>query len=442
MSVLMLPIIGVLGAGYDFMSVTTQSIKLRTTLESATLAAATLSNTSDIEGVVADYVDSNVALDANLRRSLRYKTEDISPPDDINTRTVKVTASASFVTTFLKIFNIRELPVEVETTASQAAGNLEISMVLDISASMNGAKFRNMKTAAKEFVTTIINDSAEDTVSINMIPFAGTVNVGPDMFNRFVVRRSRAITRPPRTVYRSFSGGRRDVATARFRFGRPTQCLEYASRDYGINLLPLASRSQFPDFLQRNGRYTYCPDNDNSILFNSKSESDLHDKIDDFSLAFGTGMDVGALWGLKALSPSFRGILGGDFSQRPAAFDVRETTKVMVIMTDGAITGQKRPRDLNNFRLGTVNVLRKGSLGSSSASNDSIGHFRKICESAKDQGIIVYTIGFRISSGSEPDQLLSECASDLDKYYLIDSLDVGEAFKAITTSLSKLRIIG
>jgi len=420
MSVLMLPIIGVLGAGYDFMSVTTQSIKLRTTLESATLAAATLSNTSDIEGVVADYVDSNVALDANLRRSLRYKTEDISPPDDINTRTVKVTASASFVTTFLKIFNIRELPVEVETTASQAAGNLEISMVLDISASMNGAKFRNMKTAAKEFVTTIINDSAEDTVSINMIPFAGTVNVGPDMFNRFVVRRSRAITRPPRTVYRSFSGGRRDVATARFRFGRPTQ----------------------PDFLQRNGRYTYCPDNDNSILFNSKSESDLHDKIDDFSLAFGTGMDVGALWGLKALSPSFRGILGGDFSQRPAAFDVRETTKVMVIMTDGAITGQKRPRDLNNFRLGTVNVLRKGSLGSSSASNDSIGHFRKICESAKDQGIIVYTIGFRISSGSEPDQLLSECASDLDKYYLIDSLDVGEAFKAITTSLSKLRIIG
>lgn len=436
----MLPIVGVLGAGYDFMNVTTQSMKLQTTLESAALAAATLTNLNDVEEVVADYVDSNVSLDEELRNSVAFVTEDISEPGSVNKRTIKVTASASFGTVFLKIFDIPDLPIEVESTASQAAGNLEIAVVLDISASMRGSKFTNMQSAAKDFVSTIIDGSAEDTVSISMVPFAATVNIGADMYNRLVVDETRAKMDPPKGVYRGYIGGRNNVATAGFRFSTPTRCIETDYKDYDLDLIPDASRSQFPHFVHN--VYTFCPANGSSVIFNSDDKSELHDRIDDFAVSWGTGMEVGAMWGLKALSPSFRGILGGDYPNRPADFDERETTKVLVVMTDGVISAQLRPRDLTGRDQGRVHVVRKGSLSSSSATDDAVGRFRKTCEVAKRQGIVVYTIGFQITAGSIPDSLLKECASDLDKYYFIDTLDVAEAFTAITTSLSKLRIIG
>ncbi|MEO1406569.1 MAG: hypothetical protein AAFV54_08765 [Pseudomonadota bacterium] len=174
-------------------------------------------------------------------------------------------------------------------------------------------------------------------------------------------------------------------------------------------------------------------------------------------------MDIGAMWGLKSLSPEFRGAIDGDFGDRPANFNSDDTLKFMVVMTDGAITSQNRPEDFSLFNVHTnrpdnrqpnqntrsnqgnrrnmQTVASRGNAGSGAGSRNAIGQFKQVCDIAQDNGIVVYTIGFRISRGSLPEQMLEYCASDQTKYFLVEDFDIQSAFDAIAASVNALRVV-
>ncbi|WP_424979418.1 pilus assembly protein TadG-related protein [Leisingera sp. S232] len=63
---------------------------------------------------------------------------------------------------------------------------------------------------------------------------------------------------------------------------------------------------------------------------------------------------------------------------------------------------------------------------------------RSICQAAKDQGIIVYTIGFEAPSNGVA--VLQDCASSDSHYFDVDGLEISDAFASIATSIRQLRL--
>lgn len=62
-----------------------------------------------------------------------------------------------------------------------------------------------------------------------------------------------------------------------------------------------------------------------------------------------------------------------------------------------------------------------------------------ICDAAKDQGVVVFTIGFEAPRNGQ--RVLSRCASSPSHHFDVNGLDIADAFDSIASSITKLRLI-
>lgn len=75
---------------------------------------------------------------------------------------------------------------------------------------------------------------------------------------------------------------------------------------------------------------------------------------------------------------------------------------------------------------------------------DAVGNSEKddrtedICDEAKDEGIVVFTIGFEAPSGGQA--VLQDCASSDSHYFDVQGLEISDAFSAIASSIRQLRL--
>jgi Flp pilus assembly protein TadG len=97
-----------------------------------------------------------------------------------------VSVTGKVPTTFMKLANVSSMDVGASSTVTVGMGTLEVALVLDNSGSMGtpSSKLSALKTAANELVD-ILFDSAQysnkpDPIKISVVPFAASVNVGPD----------------------------------------------------------------------------------------------------------------------------------------------------------------------------------------------------------------------------------------------------------------------
>lgn len=449
-----IPIVAIMGAGIDIIRATSIKQELQASLDSATLAAANLNNSGDIDEVVAQFINSNMQNQADF-----LATMSVNVDDDValNSKAVTVRANGKINTYFLGLLGITEMKVEVESTAIQSITNVEIALVLDISSSMRGSKLTNLKTAASSFVEQMLDDDSVDVTSISIVPFGGTVNIGEDLFNEFVTDAPSRINNPSEAQYDIGD----DIFDEDFVFSSGDYCLEYPDEAFSDEVLDDSAYSQVPHFWKWRNFNPWCPMASSAAVFNSNNKTKLVEHLDGMTMSDGTGMDIGSKWGLKALSPNWQGKLGGDFAARPAAYN-DETLKVFVVMTDGEITKQFRPEDYSLYSVHTnrstgmiatgnghgdsgnsnnqQTLVNKGSSSSTASSDNAVGHFKRVCDSAKTSGAVVYTIGFQINVGALSDELLQYCASDASKYYHVESLDIASAFDAIAASVNALRL--
>lgn len=451
------PIILLLGGAVDITRANTAKVQLKSAIDGAALAAASLSQQGATDEVVRDYVEANLATISHQFTNLDV---DISSNRSESANEVTVKITAQMPTAFLGLIDHAHLEITAESTAQHAITNTELAVVLDISSSMRGAKVANLRDAAEDFVEEMFEGEQGDTTSINLVPFGGTVNVGDDVFARFAANENGIRLDPTETRY---SQGF-DVPSETFRFTNGDTCLEYGNNFYNDRVLSLGDHGQVPHFWRWWNTHPWCPGDASRVVFNSNDEDDLTDSIRNMTLSDGTGMNIGAMWGLKSLSPAWQGDLGGDFSDRPAAYNDADTLKAMVIMTDGEITEQNRPEDftignvhtnrafnavpnVNSFsnqgnRNNMQTVLRRGNSNSASTTDTAVGQFRRVCNQARDNGIVVYTIGFQIRRGGLSETLLRECATDPTKFFFVEGLNIETAFEEIAASLSQLRITG
>lgn len=453
----LIPIFAVAGSAIDLSRIQTAKIQTSALLDQAVLSATNLSSTEDPVDLVETWMESQIS-------QFGYRTEDLEVQVDavvaLNSKSVSATATLTVDTAIMHMFGTDQVTIQVSSAAVQSIPNIEIAMVLDISSSMRGSRLSSLKTASNEFVDIMLTDTTKDATSISVVPFGGTVNIGTTLFNKFAVRTTDfgTIIDPSEAQYDIGTG----VEAADFRFTGANTCIEAVQTDYSTAMLPNYGRAQVPDFWRWWNNHPWCPEDASAVFLNSNDATALKSHLNGMVLSDGTGMDIGALWGLKSISPSFRGELGGDFSNRPLDFNEEQSKKVMIIMTDGAITAQNRPEDTS---IGNVHSNRptnnaphvsaisnqgnrsnmqttrtRGNATTTSANNSGVGRFKKSCEAAKAENVLVFTIGFQISAGSLPDEILEECASAPEFYYHVEGLDLSATFSAIASQVNALRI--
>lgn len=170
-------ILGITGASVDLMRFEAVRATMQTTMDRAVLAAADLDQKQTPEDVVNDYM---------TKAGLGDVVASISTDSGLNFRTVEASGKADMGTLFLQMSGIDALTAPAFAVAEEKIANVEISLVLDISGSMrNNGRMDNMRPAAQAFVEKVMSEESNGVTTLNLVPFAGSVNPGDILFDYF-----------------------------------------------------------------------------------------------------------------------------------------------------------------------------------------------------------------------------------------------------------------
>ena len=432
--VVILMLVLIAGISFDLQRNEMDRVRIQHTADRAVLAAADLDQTLSPEAVVQDYfAKSGIPMTANQ----------ISVDEGLNYRVVSVTSDSTTPTNFMKMLGVDSLPLRSLAEAEERVNNVEISMVLDISGSMgSGDKMSNLRSAAKTFVSTVLNESTQDLVSLSVIPYSEHVSAGPEIMSKFNVD-----------------------------YNNPySHCLEFDDADFNTSTL---RRNKQYDQVQHMewGNYNQslrnpvCPVGQyEDIVAFSQNIPALNNKIDRLVPRGSTSIFAGMKWAAGLLDPDFNainvslaadGVTDSAFAARPAAFDDRETLKTVILMTDGQNHYSYRINDnyyanyshaahWNNYSLDWylnryVNSWQHSQwkyLKYSPDYGDTL--LNNVCNAAKAKNIVIWSIGFEVTDHSA--NVMRNCASSPSHFFRVEGVEIREAFSAIARQINQLRL--
>lgn len=346
-------ILMVAGIGIDFMRFERDRSKLQATLDRAVLAAADLDQQLEPSAVVEDYFAKSGLGD--------YLTS-VSVDDGLGYRVVSATASTEIDTQFMHMNGVDTLTAPASGTAEERIDGVEISLVLDVSGSMNNnSRLPNLITAAQEFVDTMSSNSADGDMTMSIIPYATQVSVPQTLMEQFNVsdeqRYSNCI---------NFESSDFDTASLSYaaEYQRTMHFDPWKDFD-GLKQDPitLIGTDENPNEWEKS--LPVCEaDLNRQILLMQTDPEVLKAYIRSLTARGNTSIDVGMKWGTALLDPSLRTAMTalstiGDVpvsaSNLPTNYNDGETLKVIVLMTDGQNTPQHYINE--GFREGPSNVF-------------------------------------------------------------------------------------
>ena len=514
------------GIGIDVMRFEMDRSRVQNTLDRAVLAAADLDQQLGAEEVVNDYF---------AKAGMAQYLTGVNVSSGLGSKRVEATAETTFNTFFLKLMGVDTLTAKAKGAAMESIDGLEISLVLDVSGSMNSnSRLTRLKPAAKEFVETILNSAETGNVSISVIPYATQVSAGHNILQHINV-----------STEHTYSDCVNFVADE---FSRP-----------GLNdTNQLERTAHFDPFTYSEAPIDHpiCPvETSRDILPLSSNLTELNAYIDSLRAKGNTSIDIGMKWGTMMLDPSFNrvvqdlvadGSVSSNFAVRPVSYN-DSMMKIIVLMTDGQNTNQYMLNPSLREGLSPVyyneaedrySVYQSSGNSHSSSSSESyywphvdewydhpygngtyeectstssggrnnnwwwwsgrntttcetvnepgtavrltfpelwnrvslrwnVDHnyadmsnayatwytaafsaingtvkdqrTKHICDAAKDEGIIVYTIGFEAPRDGQ--RVLQDCASSDGHYFDVDGLEIEDAFSSIAASIRKLRLV-
>lgn len=320
------------GLAVDVMRYETVRTKLQNTLDRSTLAAASLTQDMDAETVVYEYFEK-----AQLAQYLK----DVTVEEGINYREVTADASAETNPFFMHMMGINELDAPGHSMAEQRITNVEIVLVLDVSGSMgNNSRLVNLKSAAKEFVDTVLSSDGEDRISIAIVPFNGQVNLGPVLRAKFAVTDGPNVTNVdcvdlPSATYNTLA---LPTTTS---LPMTAYADSYSSTTQSSSHTSPTSSS----YATINTANVWCPASSaNIVRLPSNNATTLKAQIDGLTAIGATSINAGMRWGTALIDPTLRtmysqlitaGKIDSTWSGRPYDYTDEEAMKIIVLMTDG-----------------------------------------------------------------------------------------------------------
>lgn len=357
------------GIAIDFSRQEERRELIQNTIDRAVLAAAALSQTLDPKDVVKDYLSKaglgSVEVDPQVLQG-----------KNLEWRRVTVSVRDTMPTIFGPLVGIKQLSANGDSQAEESIGNVEISMVLDVSGSMNDAvkddpdcsyrcsasksRLDHLKDASKAFVDKMFQsvqpeDAPAGRLSISVVPYSSNVYLGTDMQKAYTLSDDYTIINSSFWEAQCADFDADDMAQIEIDGSQTlTRTMYGASGDIGDTV----SESSWYNYTTNplNETWNNCFNftqnklvplgNNRTYLLGtaypqtptSESQKGYFDKL---TALGGTATDIGAKWGLALLDPSAQDemskitSISTDLVDRPIAYD-GDTMKVMVLMSDGA----------------------------------------------------------------------------------------------------------
>ena len=350
--VLFISVLLLVGVSLDVMRFETERTRAQYTLDRAVLAAADISQTVDAQVVVDDY----------------FKKAGVEHFDPVAVATAgtynewkKVVGTLNFATDtwFMKMVGVEHLQAAAAATAEEKIGNVEISMVLDVSGSMNntvyndkgqniGTRLSLMRPAAQEFVTTMFTNVSgagtnQGKLSISLVPYAEQVNLGTTVSSYFTLTSEHT----------------------------KAACVDFADSDFdtlAITPTQVLPRTAYA-WVRSDSSFRECTGYDTTatapVLAFSTNKSTINSAIGALTAEGDTAIDIGAKWGMALLDPAAKPALDAmitakvadaSISGRPFSYTYPDTLKILVLMSDGENTNTYRLMD--PYRSGTSPVYK------------------------------------------------------------------------------------
>ena len=381
LALVLLPILAFIGLAIDMGRMQSGKQTLQSAIDAAALAGAKeLLNATRTDEEITQIVESYFAADiATGRQDINCGSPNVTI--DRTTNTVSLVASCTLEATMAGIVGVDQFTYDEEASSTAEITLLDLAMVLDVSGSMSGAKLSSLKDAANEAVSTLISPETGNRVRISIVPYAGSVNVG---------------------------GVYDDVVFD------PDVYLDSIDNNCSKERLGAEAASDAPpgenQFFEFNA--PTCPNVPMMALTNDTS--DLEDAIDDLAASGSTAGQIGIAWGWNMISPRWKDVWPSD--SEPLAYDDDRVIKAIILMTDGAF----------NTEYSTVG-------------GDSETQALALCDGAKAENIIVFSIAFQAPVSAET--LLENCATEPAMYFEANShAQLIDAYRSISSNLSELRL--
>ncbi|WP_108884927.1 TadE/TadG family type IV pilus assembly protein [Pseudoprimorskyibacter insulae] len=428
--------IAVGGLGIDMIHAELRRAKIQATLDRAVLAAADLDNTLVPDDVVHDYF-AKMGLSDSLSK---VKTE-----KGLGFKRVRAEGAAKVAGNFSSMIGVDYFDIGGVSVAEEYVHNVEVSLVLDISGSMaKNSRLVNMKNAAKTFVDTVIDERYPNQISISLVPYSEHVNPGPYIGSLLKVNWKHGMT----------------------------HCLEIPDGHFNQTQLNTSHTYEQMQYFQWNYyganeiEDTVCPQYDyEEISAFQTNRTVLKDQIEKFQPRAGTSIFMGMKWGVAFLDPSTQSIATGLITQgkapaamsgRPFSYDFTDTTKHVVLMTDGKHDKSFR---IANWAYNDESDILHWSQNNlwyyldnfvyDSWSWDSYYSERynlwygdalldRICDAAKAQKITIWSIAFETDNHGK--KVMNQCASSPAHYFDAEGTELTDVFYSIARSINQLRL--
>ena len=423
------------GIGVDMVFAELNRTKVQNTLDRAVLAAADLDQTLEPSAVVADYM---------AKMGLGDALVDSSIDEGLNYRIVTADGYVEMPSNFIGLLGVETTQAAGHAQATERFNKVEVSLVVDISGSMqNNSKMDNLKAAASGFVDTVLADGSEDLVSVSLVPYSEQVNAGPDILNHLPVNWKHGFSHCLEMPNSVFSSTELDTSITY------DQMQHFQWNYSGHNTLT----------------DTVCPRYDyERIAPFSQDAAALKKQIGKLTPRAGTSIFLGMKWGTALLDPSTRdiasglisdGVVSSVFEGRPVDYDDEDVLKTVVLMTDGQHDRSFRIRDgyynsdseyaqWNKYNLWYylykyVDQNKRGNFyyqKYDATTGDTL--LDNICDAAKAKGIVIWSIGFEVEDHGA--DVMESCASSPSHFFRVEGTEISEAFSTIAHTLNQLRL--
>ena len=431
-TVALFALLPVAGAAMDLGHVFLVKQKLTNAIDSAVLAVGRRNNLTS---------DQATALVESMIRA-RYAGSLKSLVVSNAATQVNVTAQVTVPMTFMQVLNTQSVDVTVSASAVRPHGKLEIALVLDQTGSMAGQKIANLKLAAKDLIDIVIWDNQTDDYysKVAIVPYAAGVNVGtyaPSV--RGPIASGCFLFLCDLFDFPNAAGGlsRHSISTCVSERTGPQAFTDAAPSLLG--LLNLVGPNYPPPPSANNP----CPSNSITPLTNNKTE--LKHQIDLLQAAGGTAGHIGLAWGWYLLSPSWGNLWPP--ASRPAPYSDLALLnargdpllrKIVILMTDGEFNTAYCQGVISND---STNGSASNRINCNAPNGSSFYQSESLCTNAKATGLIVYTIGFNLSSNQSVNNLMTRCATDPQHAFLASTGDeLRQVFRDIATRIASLRL--
>ncbi|MBL8571106.1 MAG: VWA domain-containing protein [Phreatobacter sp.] len=380
-SLALVPLFAMVGGAVDYSRATKVQARLQAALDAASLAVAKDSRrlgAADLQAAANRAFAGNFTADGDTQLNALRLTKDGN--------TIRLEIDGRVLTSVSTAVGIDSIPVYVVSQTTWNEPRIEIALVLDNTGSMGwSGKMEALKRAARDLIDELeATRVSTDQVKIGIVPFDTQVNIGTAF-------------RDENWLRFDGTGLSSSVVTTRAAW---QGCVTDRDQPADTNdAAPTSDPTRYRGVKCATGSLA-------AVQPMTTNFATLRTTLSAMQPSGNTNLTIGVQTGLAVMSS------GVPFSQTGTQPDI---LRYMIVLTDGDNTQSRY----------------------STSSSQIDARSTMACNAVKAAGITVFTV--RVIEGNQT--LLRNCASDPSMYFNVTSSSgIGDAFKAITSMIKRMRL--